>query len=176
MLVRRLSGSPWLCSTRRLLGEGVRRLRRRSGIVSNGRESRPRGRLSSECAEAKVTGVARGTWLTGFARRTAGGRRRPGKDAPDMGPHCCGRSRLNSKFARRGEKREEFQAISLDRERGAVEDAVLEKESEQAKGGWSELPGETPGQRSAGLQTWRSPIARNERLRILCRREKTLQF
>ncbi|KAL4991999.1 hypothetical protein BDW68DRAFT_118054 [Aspergillus falconensis] len=63
MLDRPLSDSCWLRSTARLFGDGVSRLRRRSGIVSNGYASRcrPSGRLSFEACATAVTGVIRGT-------------------------------------------------------------------------------------------------------------------
>lgn len=80
ILVRQLSVSPWLRSTTRLDGDdGVHLLRRRSGIDSNGCASRctSGARFSSESCHERgtLTGVTRGTWLTGFASRTAGGRR-----------------------------------------------------------------------------------------------------
>ncbi|KAL4900178.1 hypothetical protein BDW74DRAFT_102748 [Aspergillus multicolor] len=63
MLDRPLSDSCWLRSTTRLFGDGVSRLRRRSGIVSSGYASRwdPSGRLSFEACATAVAGVIRGT-------------------------------------------------------------------------------------------------------------------
>lgn len=79
MLERPLSSSPWLCSTTKLFGEGVSRLRRCSGMERSGKASRwaSRGGFSSEIWNGCGTaiGVARGTWLTGLASRTDGGRR-----------------------------------------------------------------------------------------------------
>ncbi|OJJ48264.1 hypothetical protein ASPZODRAFT_1548493 [Penicilliopsis zonata CBS 506.65] len=177
MLVRPLSDSAGLRSTSRLLGLGVvvRRLRRRSGRVNSGEASRwaaSSGWESLSCERqgcrhgAATAGVRRGTWLTGFHRRTAavGGER--GREAAEAEGEAEDRARVSVGFDGRRERETVSRAVVVvvvvvDERRGEKREEEEEEEERQSEGESEAEAGCGWGRRLAGWKGARQGSCNN---------------